>query len=396
MLKHDAPAVLEQCLVEFRFAGRERRRVDPGLEFEKRVLAAQVVDPQVAFDRQAEYGARHGFVVVVHLPDVAQRSGRKFPGRLVACNENTFLRILAVAAPDRHRIGNYADESGEQDYQAHVVLQNPGGAIQRCGLGHQAFGPHHDDRESVKGPERRVGLEVRYSIGIDARREVLAIAAVRAGVALRRNTACRHIEVEAHRCAAVINRERPVEAGDVPVEFVMLFEETEHPGCAVAEMIGVYAVIDESVAAAKVSAYAIPVFHDLERLARVITEHREGLKIHHVAVAELVEILGGKVAVDPPAYAITLRTDTDRLRHLYPAVLLDRDVAVELEDALVGARQQREYQQYEPGEPAHSTDPILTSGTFAASSAVFWKNSRGLNRNTPATRLLGTVSVIVL
>ncbi len=100
----------------------------------------------------------------------------------------------------------------------------------------------------------------------------------------------------------------------------------------------------------------------------VVAQYRERLKIDDVAIAELVEILGRKVAVDAATDAVAFGADPDRLRYLDPAVLHYGDVAVEFEDALVGAGQQRQREQQQAGKPSHSTEPSLTSGTLATSS----------------------------
>ena len=339
LLEHDTIATLEECAIEFRLAGRESRRLRTRVELEQRMFTAEVVNPEVALDRQAQYGGRHCLVVVVHLPDITERSRREILRRLVTGHEHAFFGILAVTAPHGNRITEDPGEPHEQDHQSDVVLQDPGSPVQRGRLGHQSFGPRHDDREAVQGPERVAGLEVRHPVGIDVRREILATAAQRAGVALRPDSACRHVEVEAHGRASAVDREHPVEARNVPVELVVSLEEAEHPGRAVAELIGVHAVIDEPIVAAEIRAHTVAVFHHLERFVRVIAQHHERLKVHDIAVAELVVVLGGKISVDTATDAIALRADTNRLRYLDPAVFLDRDVTVELEDALVGRGQ---------------------------------------------------------
>ena len=100
-----------------------------------------------------------------------------------------------------------------------------------------------------------------------------------------------------------------------------------------------HAVIDKAVAAAEIGADPIAVLDDLERLARVIADYGQRLEIHDVAVAQLVEIFGGKVAVDAAADAITLGANLDCLGDLDPAVLPDRNVAVKVEKAFIRAGQ---------------------------------------------------------
>ena len=72
LLEHDSLAVFEQRFIKLHLPRGQRRRVVAGLEFEQRVLAAEVVDPQVSLDGEAQYRGGHGLVVVVHLADVPQ------------------------------------------------------------------------------------------------------------------------------------------------------------------------------------------------------------------------------------------------------------------------------------------------------------------------------------
>ena len=153
LLQDDAPAVPEQCLVELPLARSERRRVRAGLELEQGVLATEVVDPQVPFDGEAQYGSRQGLVVVVHLPDITQRGRGEPLRRFVACHQNAFLRVPAVTLPGGDGISQHAGQARECDKQAHVVLEQPGRAIQRRRFHDQALGPRHDDRQAIQRPE---------------------------------------------------------------------------------------------------------------------------------------------------------------------------------------------------------------------------------------------------
>ncbi len=66
------------------------------------------------------------------------------------------------------------------------------------------------------------------------------------------------------------------------------------------------------------------------------------------------------------------------------------------EDALVGdARERQQGKQAEGVREPHSTRPRSTSGTFATSSADFWKNSRCRKPKAVAIRLCGTDSMRV-
>ena len=132
-----------------------------------------------------------------------------------------------------------------------------------------------------------------------------------------------------------------------------------------------YAVIDIAIAAPEVGAHTAAVFDRMEGFGRIVAQHGERLKFDDVTIAELVEILGREVAIYAAADTVTFCANPDNLGNLYPAIPHDRDITVEFQDTLVGDRRQRQRQQHQAGQLSHSIEPSLTSGTFAASSAVF-------------------------
>ena len=76
-------------------------------------------------------------------------------------------------------------------------------------------------------------------------------------------------------------------------------------------------------------------------------------------------------------------------------ILIDDDVAVKIENALVGEGRRRQQAQQQPAR-LHSPEPSRISGTAPTLSAAFWKNSRCAKSNRPAMTLLGTDSMRVL
>ena len=71
----DKIAVPEEALIQLFFSGRQRRRSGAGIQFGQGVLIVVVIDSQIAFYRKINDGRRHHLVVVVHLPNVAERCG---------------------------------------------------------------------------------------------------------------------------------------------------------------------------------------------------------------------------------------------------------------------------------------------------------------------------------
>ena len=155
-------------------------------------------------------------------------------------------------------------------------------------------------------------------------------------------------------------------------------------------------MLDEVIAPSEVHAYVATAAHRVPGFAAIVAQYRQRFERDVIVVAEPVFIIYGEIAVDASADLLALGAHGDRFRYLEHAVLEDADVAVKPEDALVGARQRRQAEQDKCKESLHSTVPNFASGTLAASSDERWKNSRCENRNSDATILLGTLSIIVL
>ena len=114
---------------------------------------------------------------------------------------------------------------------------------------------------------------MRGSFYVDMRAVVLGGAAVWTSVGSRANVIGRHIETETYRRAALVDGECPVEAGHVPVEFVIFLEKPEHARRAIAELVGVLTVIDVAVAAPEIGSDAVLVAGRVEIFARAVAQH---------------------------------------------------------------------------------------------------------------------------
>jgi hypothetical protein len=128
----------------------------------------------------------------------------------------------------------------------------------------------------------------------------------------------------------------------------------------------------------------------------VIAQDGHRLIHNFVIVATRIAILRREVTINSAPDSLAFRPDCYCLSDLNPAALKNENIAMEIQNALVGSRKYWQQKQTCKKQSSHSTFPSLTSGTFATSSEDFWKNFFSVNRNQPATILLGTVSVRVL
>jgi hypothetical protein len=63
-------------------------------------------------------------------------------------------------------------------------------------------------------------------------------------------------------------------------------------------------MLDIPIASAEIRAYAVAILLRVKTLGRVIPQYSQRLKVDFVAIAELVEVFGRKVAVDPASNAV--------------------------------------------------------------------------------------------
>ena len=72
--------------------------------------------------------------------------------------------------------------------------------------------------------------------------------------------------------------------------------------------------------------------------SRTIAQHCQRSKFDLVAITQLVTILRREISIDTAPDPVAFGSDANRFGDLNPTVLLDDNVAVVLENPLVGAR----------------------------------------------------------
>jgi hypothetical protein len=134
-------------------------------------------------------------------------------------------------------------------------------------------------------------------------------------------------------------------SGDVPVEFVMLFEETQHPVDAIAKRVRVLAALDEMIAPTEVHAHVAATTYRVPGLGTVVAQDGERLERDAVSVAQPVFVVDGEIAVDAAPDLLALGAHSDGLRYLEHATLEDTDVAVKAQDTFFGPGQRGQHEQ---------------------------------------------------
>ena len=86
---------------------------------------ALLFDFEIALYRKVDDRSRHYFIVVVHLSNVAQRGRRESLRRIVARNNDAFIRILAMFSPDGNIVGEQQGQSEQRDREIAIIVQEP-------------------------------------------------------------------------------------------------------------------------------------------------------------------------------------------------------------------------------------------------------------------------------
>ena len=160
----------------------------------------------------------------------------------------------------------------------------------------------------------------RVEVNIISPRIHLVILSLRPswpGIRLGTEIRCLEIGRQDNRRPDVINRERPVVSGDVPVEFIMILKKTELPISPVGDDVTVLARIKVDVLAPHVDADAPRPGLGVKGLGNPITQDPQHFEIDPVMIAEPIGIISRKIPVDPPFNLIPLGPHRDRFAHLH-------------------------------------------------------------------------------
>ena len=234
----------------------------------------------------------------------------------------------------------------------------------------------------------------RYARRGDAGHEALTLLALRAGIAFRLQLIGSDGLRQPYFHAAAFNRECPAVADGIPVQLVVLVEESQLARGAVAQGESMVGGNGQEIVIAGIDAHAVgPVFQEPGfRLA--ITQHVQHLEADHHAVAMAVAVTGGEFAIDAAPYLVAFGTHGDVLGHVQAAIGAYFHRAVISKDAFLCQQWRSKQQQQQGGEQAaHRESSTLTA---ARSFSLAWKNSALAKPKLRATSRSGTRCTVSL
>ena len=278
-------------------------------------------------------------------------------------------RIASDPAPAQRAERQQADQSGERDQHAAVVLQQPPQALSARRRGHHALREREHDGQTFLRLQRARQCPARDARRRRAGLEVAALRALRTAVAFGSHVGGGHRLRQPHLDAAAFDREHPAGADRVPVQLVVIVEEAELARSAVAQGVGVVGGHREEVVVAGVDAHAVVDVLGEPRLVAAVALHAQHLEADHDAVAMAVAIAGREVAVDAAADVVAFRAHRDPFGDVEAAVGADVDLAVVGQDAFLRERRQREEQHGDHRQPSRHRWNSTFGAARCASSA---------------------------
>ena len=138
-------------------------------------------------------------------------------------------------------------------------------------------------------------------------------------------------------------------AGHVPVQFVVLLEETELPVGAVGQRIGIFTGLEGDILAAHIHPHAVVHVLRPPRLGLAVFQDGLDLEGHPHRVAVFVLVAGGKIAVDAVLDLVALTDHLDGLGHGHIPGRLDLYERVIAEDSLSSLGKHEPGQQNKKG-----------------------------------------------
>ena len=136
-----------------------------------------------------------------------------------------------------------------------------------------------------------------------------------------------------HGRAGGFDGEIPAIAGDIPEKPVVILVKTKLAICRVGERVNMLAGAREGVGVAKVDAFAVELVLNAERFGNGITGGGEHLETDDVAVVVWVAVCRGEIAENVVANLLASTDDRDGFCNLERSVVLERHIAVVVEDA---------------------------------------------------------------
>ena len=109
----------------------------------------------------------------------------------------------------------------------------------------------------------------------------------------------------------MIDGEHPPIPGDVPPQFVVIFEKTKLPVCSENELVFIFTRLQIKIGAAKIHPDTIRALFRVPELGLAIAPDRNHTEIHTEPVAEVIFITCREVAIDTAPDVLALCLDSN-------------------------------------------------------------------------------------
>src|SRR5690606_1012868 len=180
---------------------------------------------------------------------------------------------------------------------------------------------------------------VHGSSGRGKRRSVVgSLLSLGARVGLGSHLSHRHWLRQPNLNGARVDVECPAGAYRVPVQLVVIVEESELPGSTIANGEGVNGRNRQDVIVSGVDSDAVPKPFGKPGLGNSIALDVDAAKVHPDAIAEPVTIARGEITVDSPANRPPFSTNRDELGDIDASVRTYLHFGVVGEDSFLGDR----------------------------------------------------------
>ncbi len=138
-----------------------------------------------------------------------------------------------------------------------------------------------------------------------------------------------------HARTRVVDGKVPVVAGDIPVELVVVGEESELAIRSVGDRVSVFTTTQEDMLVTHVDAHAVAAGFCVVGFELPVASYRQDLEADTILIAEAVLVERREVAVNAAFDLIAFGAYADRLHHGHGRVRMHLDVAFISENALV-------------------------------------------------------------
>ena len=231
----------------------------------ERVGAVFVADCQEATRRHVENRGGERLVIEAHANQIAHLRRRKICRRFIQCHDDARGRIAANRRPHDQIVEQQSQQPAGQQKCVAVITEEILHLLGESGRRHKSLRPGNHNAEPLMKRKRFAGRKhERATFGGSGQPRLARTSRPRESRKMHLIGGNRGWQV--HGGGGMINRERPAQAGDVPIEFIVVREKTKLTIRRVTEGVNVAARRKHHVGAAEVDALAIGIIFYAKKL----------------------------------------------------------------------------------------------------------------------------------